>query len=158
MGPYLGELVLLPYSSARPGYVPCDGLLLPVQENAALLALIGTTYGGDGRNDFAVPDYAGAAPQGSTFYLSLFGPAPTEPTSLEPFLGEVMAVPYTFTPSGYSTCEGQMLPVPQNTALYSLIGNTFGGDENEFALPDYRGLAPQGSTYIIALQDICPSQ
>jgi microcystin-dependent protein len=58
----------------------------------------------------------------------------------EPFLGQILLVPYNFAPKGWAFCQGQLLPIAQYTALFSLIGNTYGGDgETNFALPDLRG-------------------
>lgn len=58
----------------------------------------------------------------------------------EPFLGEIHIVPYNFAPRGYAFCAGQLLPIAQNTALFSLLGTTFGGNgTTTFALPDLRG-------------------
>jgi len=59
------------------------------------------------------------------------------------FLGEIRWVPYNFTPRGWATCDGQLLPISQNTALFSLLGTTYGGDgQTTFALPDLRGRTP----------------
>src|SRR5262249_55020479 len=58
----------------------------------------------------------------------------------EPFLGEIRWVPYNFEPQGWAFCDGQLLPISQNTALFSLLGTTYGGDgRTTFALPDLRG-------------------
>lgn len=77
---------------------------------------------------------------------------------MEPFIGQVQLFAFNFAPNGWSTCEGQLLPIDQNTALYSLLGTTFGGDgQQTFALPDLRGKAPGDSlAYYIALQGIYP--
>ncbi|HET7865961.1 MAG TPA: tail fiber protein [Burkholderiaceae bacterium] len=57
----------------------------------------------------------------------------------EPFLGEIRMVGFNFAPRGWLFCQGQLLPISQNTALFSLLGTTFGGDGiSTFALPDYR--------------------
>jgi microcystin-dependent protein len=57
-----------------------------------------------------------------------------------PYLGEIFLVPYNFAPRGYAFCQGQILPIAQNTALFSLLGTTFGGNgQTTFALPDLRG-------------------
>lgn len=61
----------------------------------------------------------------------------------EPFLGEIKIVPYNFVPRGWANCDGQLLPISQNTALFSLIGTIYGGDgEVTFAVPDLRGRFP----------------
>lgn len=60
--------------------------------------------------------------------------------SAEPFLGEIILVPYTFAPRGFAFCDGQLLSIAQNTALFALLGTTYGGDGRAtFALPDLRG-------------------
>ena len=58
----------------------------------------------------------------------------------EPFLGQIELFPYMFAPSGWFACNGQLLPISQYTALFSLLGTQFGGDgRSNFALPDLRG-------------------
>ena len=58
----------------------------------------------------------------------------------EPFLGEVKMFGGNFAPRGYALCDGQLMPIAQNTALFSLLGTTFGGDgRTTFGLPDLRG-------------------
>ena len=58
----------------------------------------------------------------------------------EPYLGEIEAFPFSFAPKGWAFCAGQLLPINQNTALFSLLGTNFGGDGvRTFALPDLRG-------------------
>src|SRR5438874_2671965 len=62
---------------------------------------------------------------------------------LEPFLGEIILVPYNFAPQGWAFCEGQLMPINQNQALFSLLGTTYGGDgRTTFALPNLQGRAP----------------
>src|SRR5437870_7970260 len=61
----------------------------------------------------------------------------------DPFLGQIILVPYNFAPQGWAFCEGQLLPINQNQALFSLLGTTYGGDgRTTFALPDLRGRVP----------------
>ena len=63
----------------------------------------------------------------------------------EPFLGEIYLVAFNFSPRGYAFCAGQILPIAQNTALFSLLGTTYGGNgTTTFALPDLRGRVPVG--------------
>jgi microcystin-dependent protein len=58
----------------------------------------------------------------------------------EPFLGQINIFPYNFAPRGWAFCQGQILPIAQNTALFSLLGTTYGGNgQTTFALPDLRG-------------------
>ena len=59
---------------------------------------------------------------------------------MEPFLGQIMMVGFNFAPRGWAFCYGQLLPIAQNQALFSLLGTTYGGDgRTTFALPDLRG-------------------
>ncbi len=61
----------------------------------------------------------------------------------EVFIGSLMLVPYDFEPYGFAFCDGRILQIRQNTALFALIGNRYGGDGvNTFALPDLRGRIP----------------
>lgn len=61
----------------------------------------------------------------------------------DPFLAEIRAFPYDVVPAGWAACNGQLLPIAQNTALYSVLGTTYGGNgTTTFALPDLRGAAP----------------
>ena len=61
----------------------------------------------------------------------------------DPYLGEIKLVPYNFAPQGWAECNGQLLSIAQNSALFSLIGTIYGGDgETTFALPDLRGRVP----------------
>ncbi len=58
----------------------------------------------------------------------------------EPYLGQIQAFGFSFAPRGWATCDGQLLPIAQNSALFSLLGTTYGGDgRTTFALPDLRG-------------------
>lgn len=64
----------------------------------------------------------------------------------EPFLGQLMLVPYNFAPKGWAFCAGQVMSIAQNSALFSLLGTTYGGDGiTTFALPDLRGRVPLSS-------------
>ena len=61
----------------------------------------------------------------------------------EPFLSEIRLMSFEFPPKGWALCNGQLLPINQNQALFSLLGTTFGGDGRvNFALPDLRGRVP----------------
>jgi microcystin-dependent protein len=61
----------------------------------------------------------------------------------EPFLSETRIMSFNFAPKGWALCNGQLLPINQNQALFSLLGTTFGGDGRvNFALPDLRGRTP----------------
>ncbi len=63
----------------------------------------------------------------------------------DPYLGEIELFAFGFAPNGWAMCAGQLLPIAQNQALFSVLGTTFGGDGiRTFALPDLRGRVPVG--------------
>ena len=85
----------------------------------------------------------------------------------DPFMAQIVMFGGNFAPRGWAFCDGQLLPIAQNSALFSLLGTTYGGDgETTFALPDLReaekALRPNdaktGPRYIIALKGIFPSR
>lgn len=64
---------------------------------------------------------------------------------MDPFIGEIIMFGGNFAPRGWALCDGSLLPISQNTALFSILGTTYGGDgRTTFALPDLRGRAPIG--------------
>src|SRR5690554_1829394 len=77
---------------------------------------------------------------GLLFGDSLFGNAFS---ATEPFLASIKIVSFPFAPKGWAMCNGQLLPINQNQALFSLLGTQYGGDGHvNFALPDFRGRVP----------------
>src|SRR5881392_2658003 len=61
----------------------------------------------------------------------------------EPFLGEIKIISWNFPPKGWAFCNGQLLPINQNQALFSLLGTTYGGNgQTNFALPNLQGAVP----------------
>lgn len=92
----------------------------------------------------------------------------------EPYVGQICLFPFNFAPRGWALCEGQLLPISQNTALFSLLGTTYGGNgRSNFALPDMRsnrmsdyfggarahkGYEALPLRYFIALQGIFPAR
>jgi microcystin-dependent protein len=62
---------------------------------------------------------------------------------MDPFVAEIRIFPFNFSPKGWAFCDGQLLPISQNTALFSLLGTTYGGDgKSTFALPNMQGNVP----------------
>ena len=75
----------------------------------------------------------------------------------DPFVAEIRIFPFNFAPKGWAWCNGQLLPISQNTALFSLLGTTYGGDgKSNFALPDLQGRAPMhtGQGTGLSLRDL----
>ncbi|MFY9618472.1 MAG: tail fiber protein [Pyrinomonadaceae bacterium] len=75
----------------------------------------------------------------------------------DPFVAEIRIFPFNFAPRGWAFCQGQLMPLSQNTALFSLLGTTYGGDgKSTFALPDLQGAAPMqpGQGQGLSLRDL----
>jgi microcystin-dependent protein len=73
------------------------------------------------------------------------------------FVAEIRIFPFNFPPTGWAFCDGQLMPISQNTALFSLLGTTYGGDgKSTFALPDLQGSAPMqpGQGQGLSLRDL----
>jgi len=205
--PYIGEIAMVGSNFAPRGWAFCDGQLLPIAQYTALFSILGTTYGGDGRTTFALPDLRGRSPlhegagpglsnrmlgaRGGTDNVTLTQTqmpahvhqmeAPLDPTTsagggqahtnmkpwlainyniaqqgtypsrssdvgdivpngVSPFLGQVQMFGGNFAPRGTASTDGQLLQISQNSALFSLLGTTYGGDgRTTFGLPDLRG-------------------
>lgn len=77
----------------------------------------------------------------------------------ESFIGEIAVVAFNFAPRGWAICAGQLLPISQNTALFSLLGTTYGGDgQTTFALPDLSGRTPVGTGNGPGLTPLVPGE
>lgn len=75
----------------------------------------------------------------------------------DPFVAEIRIFPFNFAPKGWAFCDGQLMPISQNTALFSLLGTTYGGDgKSTFALPNLQGNAPMqpGQGQGLSLRDL----
>lgn len=74
-------------------------------------------------------------------------------------IGSLFLSPYNFVPKNFAACDGRILKLSENPALYSLLGNKFGGDLNHFGLPNLTGSAPiKGLSYLIATRGIYPER
>jgi microcystin-dependent protein len=81
----------------------------------------------------------------------------SEISMADPFVAEIRIFGFNFAPKGWAFCNGQLLPLSQNTALFSLLGTTYGGDgKSTFALPDMQGSAPMqpGQGQGLSLRDL----
>jgi microcystin-dependent protein len=75
----------------------------------------------------------------------------------DPFVAEIRIFPFNFPPTGWAFCNGQLMPISQNTALFSLLGTTYGGDgKSTFALPDLQSNTPMhpGQGQGLSLRDL----
>jgi microcystin-dependent protein len=101
--------------------------------------------GGTGDNTvFDQPPINNMQPYGVVNYIiALTGVFPSRSSGDDPLIGEIFMFAGNFAPRGFAFCDGQLLPISQNTALFSLLGTTYGGDgRTTFGVPDLRGRAP----------------
>jgi|GEM_PF-154045 len=159
--PYLGEIYLSPYPHFAPaGFLPANGQLLQIQQHQALFALLGTTYGGNGRTTFALPNISPSV-YGTQYLIATQGRFPSQDVgspSADTLLGEIGLFAYNSIPKGFAPTDGRNLPLIQNTALFSLLETKHGGDGRiQFALPKLTSPIPS-TQYAIALQGIYPGR
>jgi microcystin-dependent protein len=194
-----GQVVLFAGNFAPGGYSVANGQLMSIAANPVLFSQIGTTYGGNGTTDFALPNLSGRTAVGtgqgagltnrtlgsaygattqtltpgqlppyggasgitsggqpvSTLQPSLalneavvtqgFFPSGTGPQATGPLVGQVLTYAGSTLPIGQAAANGQQVPITQQQALFSVLGNTFGGDfPVTFAVPNLDGRAPSG--------------
>jgi microcystin-dependent protein len=166
MDPFIGEIRLVPFNYAPKGWALCAGQLLPINQNQALFALLGTTYGGNGQTTFALPDLrgripvgAGQLPVGSSYPLGATGGQETVKLKTGELPGHAHAVHAssaagtTKSPATAFPARGGSYAAQRNVRMKAgMIGRTGGGEEHENRQP-YLSL-----NYIIALYGIFPAQ
>lgn len=160
--PYVGQIQLFALTFAPAGWVKCDGQSLQISQHEALFALIGNKFGGDAVNNFNLPNLTNASPCDDVdYYICLDGLFPiSSGGAYDGYMGEIAMFPYDFAPGGWAKCDGQTLPIAQNSALFSLLGTKFGGDGNSnFKIPKLTHSSPlAGMDYYISLTGMYPSQ
>lgn len=125
MEPYLGEIAIFPYGKTPKGWLPCDGRLLEMQKNAALYSLIGTTYGGDGRTTFALPDLRGRVPvhpnDGSRDTIPIYWGAGRNKAGSETVtLDKDQIPPHTHQVCGENSSSNTISPIAKSTCLWAI--------------------------------------
>jgi microcystin-dependent protein len=162
--PYISEIRLFSFGFAPKGWAVCNGQLLPINQNQALFSLLGTTYGGDGRVNFALPNLQGRVPVHASNSLTL-GQAGGETahallaSELPSHTHVVNGSPNAATgvnPTGsyLATSPGNVYaPPPGNAALMPAEVSTVGGGQPHENMSPYLVL-----NFCIALQGIFPSQ
>jgi microcystin-dependent protein len=132
--PYVGEIRMFAGNFAPASWMFCEGQLLPISENETLFNLIGTTYGGDGQDTFALPDLRGRIPihQGGGFVLAETGGVEEVtltvnqiPAHSHPFLGSTSPGSSTLPTGGYlaSNLSGDFYTADTSTGLVALAPN-----------------------------------
>ncbi|MGC1380687.1 MAG: tail fiber protein [Candidatus Baltobacteraceae bacterium] len=164
----IGSLLLVPYDFVPRHFEKAAGQILPIKSNLTLYVLLGNRFGGDGKNDFGLPDMRKHQPiEGLTYLIATSGIFPNRKAldpdvGVDPLIGQLSLVAYVpkYTPPpGWAACDGQLLKISDHQALYSLLGTKFGGDSRTtFALPDLRkNELLKGITYVIALRGRFPT-
>ena len=162
-------------SAAPTNWFPTDGRTLQVSEHPVLHALIGNSFGGDGETTFALPTIE--PPDGLTSQICYLGTFPRQNLKRSRVPGAVGrggAIPDAavignqylaglrlragdFPPVGTAVARGQLMSISQNTAIFSLLGTTFGGDgKSTFALPEITAPGSPNLNWIFNLQGIYP--
>ncbi len=169
--PFLGEIKIISWNFAPSGWAFCNGQLLPINQNQALFSIMGTTYGGDGRTTFALPDLRNRVPihTGSQFVLGqVFGEdAHTLSINEMPAHNHmVLASAPTASGTNVNVAQGNYLSnsapaeiynsgagAPQLTSLAGASISNYGGSQAHNNLQPYLVL-----NFVVALQGIFPSQ
>jgi microcystin-dependent protein len=158
--PFLSELRLLSFNFAPQGWAQCNGQLLPINQNQALYALLGVTYGGNGQTNFALPDLRGRTAvhvgDGLTLGMAIGEAAHTVtqqemPTHTHP-VGATSAVGTTAAPGVLAAANNVYGPPTDLTALQSATVTDLGGSQAHNNMSPYLTL-----NWCIALQGIFPS-
>lgn len=147
----IGEtMVAIPSLVAR-NLLQCAGQSMLSNSYPLLNIYMGTRFGGDATH-FSLPDLRSSAPAKCQYLMAVQGSAPDNLTARSPFLGEIFLLPYQQTIQTMLLCNGAQLPIDQNTALYNLLGTTFGGSGGNFNLPNLS--APTGYSFYLAYRQV----
>jgi microcystin-dependent protein len=160
--PFLSELRLMSFDFAPKGWAMCNGQLLPINQNQALFSLLGTTFGGDGRVNFALPDLRGRVPihVGAGFTLGTRGGEQAHTLTISElpqhmhFVNASSADGNTNLPSGslLATAANVYAPPGSPTTLVAATVSNVGGSQAHQNMQPFLTL-----TFCIALQGIFPS-
>ena len=162
--PFLSEIKLISWNFAPKGWAFCNGQLMPINQNQGLFSLLGTTYGGDGRVNYGLPDLRGRVPihMGSGHTLGERGGEQAHTLSISELPTHVHVLNATSAPADTNT--------PTNNTFLGAVNNGYSGAANLVALAPSE-IGNQGGSqphenmqpyltlnFIIALQGIFPSQ
>jgi microcystin-dependent protein len=161
--PYLSEIRIMSFNFPPKGWAACDGQLLPINQNQALFSLLGTTYGGDGRQTFALPDLRGSAPIhfGGNFVLGQKGGEQSHTLTANEQPVHIHIAQGTTTNADAPTPGGNLLGAANNmygppgnlTTLHPSAVSSVGGSQAHENMQPYLALE-----FCIALQGIFPSR
>jgi microcystin-dependent protein len=161
--PFLSEIRIMSFGFAPKGWAMCNGQLLPINQNQALFSLLGTTYGGDGRVNFALPDNRGRVPihVGGGHILGEKGGEQAHTLSIAEMpehvhVANATSDNATVDPVGgnlLASAANQYLNPPPNTTIHPATLLNVGGSQAHLNMQPFLTL-----TFCIALQGIFPSQ
>jgi microcystin-dependent protein len=164
--PFLSEIKIVSFNFAPKGWALCNGQLLPINQNQALFALLGTTYGGDGRVNFALPYFQGRAPIhfGNGYTLGQAGGETSHTLTLSEMPNHNHAVTFSSAVANTNAVNNNnVVPARTTTPTYAPpnalvpmapnVLSTIGGSQEHNNMQPYLVL-----NFIIALQGIFPSQ
>lgn len=153
---YLAQVDLFAGQTVPHGWLPCDGQLLQIAENAPLFSIIGTTYGGDGRTTFGLPKME--PKDGVPYYINVDagGLGPREGGTPSAVFTETILFAGNFVIRGFAECNGQLLQLAENQELYAALGPGWPQSNATFALPN---LTPPNEhmMYLIAIEGQFPA-
>ena len=160
--PFLSEIRIMSFNFAPKGWALCNGQLLPINQNQALFSLLGTTFGGDGRVNFALPDLRGRVPihVGNSYTLGERGGEQTHTLSLAELPAHTHVLEGSNTPAGTNVATGGYLAITNNAyappanlvAMSPSEVSTVGGGQAHPNMQPFLTL-----NFSIALQGIFPS-
>jgi microcystin-dependent protein len=170
--PFVAEIRIVPFNFAPKGWAFCDGQLMPLSQNTALFSLLGTTYGGDGKSTFALPNLQGCSAmhpgQGPGLSQRFLGEMAGEDAVT--LLVSEMPV-HTHTVNGLSALSTTTTPTSGTTLGRSVNGNAYADAASGFqtfapeALPPAGGSLPHNNlqpyltlNYVLALQGVFPAR
>lgn len=153
----VGETMLAFDAPSAGNLLECTGQSVAKSKYPLLDALMGSRFGSSGGN-FNLPDLRSKAPGGFRYLMTMTGDEPDGPVERSPFVGELLLLPYETSSEWFMLCNGSRVQVKQHPALYSLVGNQFGGDYNSFGLPDLRSFAPAKLNYYISTTGVFPNR
>lgn len=153
----VGETFLAAANPTERNVKECAGQSLAKSQYMLLNTYMGTSFGGDDKN-LKLPDLRSKTTPDPKYVMAVEGSTPEFPAPRTLLVGEIVLLPYDRQLDSLAHCDGTLLLKQQNTALYALLGNRFGGNAQQFALPDLRSVAPKGFTYYMSLQGVLPSR
>ena len=161
--PFLSEIRIMSFGFPPKGWATCDGQLMPINQNKGLFSLLGTTYGGDGRVNFGLPDLRGRAPMhmGSGHILGERGGEQAHTLSISEIPTHTHGLTASDNPAGTNVPAGNMLAVRADayTAAQNLVAMAPASIGNNGGSQAHQNMQPfLVLNFSIALQGIFPSQ